>query len=148
MTFKLGPDVEEDRQEVRHKVRDRLDCGKELFNPNTFSRAQQPLKIEAHKLTESKLLQFAKVTTALRATIKARADDLRTDCDADHDGSEEEHKDHQSVSYRAFVKKHERGKELYSLVGHESGTMLSHRKPLRKHQITSKTVQGIILAVT
>ena len=146
-TFKLGPDIEEDRQEVKHKVRDRLDWGKELFNPNTFSGAQPPLKIDDHKLTESKLMQFAKVTTALRATIKARADNLRTDCEAEHDGSEEEHKDHQSVSYRAFIKKNERDQQLYSLVGHESGTMPSHRKPLRKRQLTAKTVQSIVHAV-
>ena len=39
-TFDLGPDVYEDRQEVKHAVAGRALFGKELFNPNTFSAEQ------------------------------------------------------------------------------------------------------------
>ena len=39
-TFNLGPDIYEDRQEVKHAVSGLAFFGKELFNPNTFSAEQ------------------------------------------------------------------------------------------------------------
>jgi transposase len=45
------------------------------------------------------------------------------------------------------VKKKPHPKELFSLVGHESNTICTRRKPLRKNQLTAETIQGIIRAV-
>ena len=39
-TFDLGPDIDEDREEVKHAVSDLALFGRELFNPNTFSEEQ------------------------------------------------------------------------------------------------------------
>lgn len=93
-TFRLGEDIEEDRQEVKHKVRNKKDQGKELFNPDTFKEAQPSLKVAEHKLSESEVIAYGQLTTDLRAAIKARSESLREGQDAGSDGSEEERKDH------------------------------------------------------
>ena len=139
-TFDLGPDVAEDRQEVKHAVSGMALHGKELFNPNTFSRDQSSLKVNDHTLAEHELLQFAKVTTLLRAEVKARADQLRVDCCAGCDDSEEEFKDHRAVANRSIAKKKYQDKGLLSLVGHESNIICTRRKPLRKNLLTAETV--------
>jgi hypothetical protein len=68
-TYEIGPDIQSDRQKVKSKVRGKKNLGKELFNPDTFKADHSPLKVADHKLSESKLLHYAKLVTKLRADI-------------------------------------------------------------------------------
>ena len=45
MTFELGPDIEIDRQEVKHTVKNQIFFGKLLFNPDDLKKPTEPLKI-------------------------------------------------------------------------------------------------------
>lgn len=83
----------------------------------------------------------------LRADIEIRANSFRVEDKGEQDDSDCEHKDHQKIMRRSFTNKKERHRDVYSLIGSECKTIISRKKPLRKHMLSANNIRQIILGV-
>ena len=82
-------------------MKDRSLLGQELYNPESYEPEELPLKIEQHNIPESEVVEWGKLTTCLRAELKAKVDSLREVEQDSQDQSEDEAHGHKVIARRA-----------------------------------------------